>query len=55
MKSLYENEEFTYAAMCAWNKLTTLCDGKGSKLFDSTAEFKHFYELIVEKLYEEGE
>lgn len=52
MFNAIENAEVIEAGMKAWNTLTTYMDG-GAELFDHPEDFRQFYNLMIERLFEE--
>ena len=47
-----ENAEVIESGMKAWNTLTELMD-EGAELFEHPEDFRQFYNLVMERLFEE--
>lgn len=52
MNDAMNSADVIEAGMNAWNTLTELMDG-GEATFDHPAEFREFYGLVLERLFEE--
>ena len=53
MNEVYNDNEFMEAGMRSWNTLTQIFEPGSPVNFETTEEFKEFYSLVIDRLFEE--
>jgi len=53
MTDVTNDTDFNLAGMYAWNTLSCLLETDEAKPFDNVEEFKEFYNLVIDRLFEE--
>jgi len=53
MSNVTNDTQFCEAGMYAWNTLSCLLETDEAKPFDNVEEFKEFYNLVIDRLFEE--
>ena len=53
MTDVTNDNQFCEAGMYAWNTLSVLLEADEARPFDNVEEFKEFYSLVIDRLFEE--
>ena len=53
MTDVTNDTQFCEAGMYAWNTLSVLLESDEARPFDNVEEFKEFYTLVIDRLFEE--